>query len=144
MAEKNPKETSIAESDDPIQAVITDDAVKAKHGRYGWLSIVVATLFGLFYAYDLWEAVSNIVELPSAYESAGLHTDAIPWWVLIIGLVIPPVVFGIAVGIGRRQNVGAKAVIFLVGLAVVAGLSLGDIALEQVLRPSVPVVVESN
>jgi hypothetical protein len=133
-------EKPIADSDDHVSEVVADDAREAKRGRYGWLSLTVAGVFGLFYAYDLWEAVSNFVELPAVYKQYGLETTDIPWWVLILGLVIPPLVFAIAFVVGRKQSVLGKALIFIVGLAVVAGLSLGVIALEAILRPELAAI----
>ncbi len=133
-------EKSIAESDDPIREVVSEDAHESKRRRYGWLSLTVAGVFGLFYAYDLWEAVSNFVELPAVYKQYGLETSDIPWWVLALGLAIPPLVFATAVVVGRKHSVLGKALIFIVGLAVVAGLSLGVIALEAILRPELAAV----
>jgi hypothetical protein len=128
---------SIADSENPLEEVIADDVREARRGRYGWLSLVVAAIFGLFYAYDLWEAVSNLVALPSFYDAAGYGSENVPWWVLWIGVIIPIVVFVLAFVIGRRSNVFARALIFLLGLAVVAGLSIGILALEELLRPSI-------
>lgn len=126
-------EPTIAESDDPVEAVIVDDAAQATRGRYGWLSLTVAALFGLVYAYFLWQAVSLLVQLPTNLAALGLSGARIPWWLLILGVVIPPVVFGVAAAVGRRENVGRKAVLFTVGLAVVAGLGLSVIALTYIL-----------
>jgi hypothetical protein len=111
--------------------------------KYGWPSWTVAAIFGLFYAYDLWEAVSNFVELPAAYESMGLDTAGLPWAVLWIGLLVPPIIFVLAFLVGRRENIGERAIIFVVGLAVVAGLSLSVVALEQLLRPVLIVIGSS-
>jgi len=135
---------SIADSDNPVEEVVADDNREAARGRYGWLSLVVAALFGLFYAYDVFEAVSNLIALPSFYDQAGFGSENVPWWILWIGVVIPIVVFIVAFVIGRRLNVGRKAVIFLLGLAVVAGLSVGVLALEDVLRPTLIVLPQSN
>ena len=88
----------------------------------------------------MWEAVSNFVELPAVYKQYGLETSDIPWWVLVLGLVVPPLVFAIAFVVGRKHSVLGKALIFIVGLAVVAGLSLGVIALEAILRPELAAV----
>ena len=62
------------------------------------------------------------------YELYGLDASFVPWWLLWIGVLIPPLVFGLALVIGRRQGVLGKALILLVGLTIVAGLSLGVIA----------------
>lgn len=118
-----------------IENAIADDAAQADRGGYGWLSRIVAGLFGLLYAYSIWAAISNLVELPTLYRQLGLNTDHLPWWVLWIGVLVPIVVFAAAVLIGWRRTVIGKALIFFTGLAVTAGLGLGVIALEEVLRP---------
>lgn len=105
------------------------------------VSIVVAALFGLFYAYDLWEAVSTLIALPAFYDAFGLDASYVPWWLLWIGVLIPPVLFALALVIGRGKSELGKALVLLVGLTLVAGLSLGAIALEQVLRPELIAVL---
>jgi hypothetical protein len=126
---------SISESDNPIEAVVADDAAQATRGRYGWLSLIVAFLFALFYVYDLWEAVGTMFALPAFYDAYGIGAEYVPWWLLWIGVLLPITVYLIAFIGGRRRNVFGKALIFLVGLAVVAGFSLGVIAFEEILRP---------
>ena len=106
-----------------------------------FVSVTVAALFGLFYAYDVWEAVSTLIALPQYYAAYGLNASYVPWWLLWIGVLIPPIIFGLALLIGRKQGVLGKALILLVGLSIVAGLSLGAIALEQVLRPELLAVI---
>jgi hypothetical protein len=127
---------SIADSDNPVEEIIQDDAREAKRGRYGWLSLVVAALFGLFYAYDLWEALGNLFNLPVAYGALGIG-DRVPWLLLWTGVLVPPVVFAVSVLVGRRRNVLARALIFLVGLAVVAALTLATLALADSLLPPI-------
>jgi hypothetical protein len=102
---------------------------------YGIASIVVAAFFGLFYAYDLWEAVSTFVDLPTFYRAFGYDVDQLPWWILVIMLVLPIVVYVIALLAGRRRPILERALILLVGLSLVAGMSLGLIALESIVRP---------
>ncbi len=134
---------SIADSENPLEEIVQDDAREAKRGRYGWLSLVVAALFGLFYAYDVWEALGNLFNLPTAYNALGLG-DRIPWALLWVGVLVPPLVFAVAVFVGRRNNVFGKALIFLVGLAVVAALTLGMLALADSLLPPLLPGVLSN
>ena len=132
---------SVADSDNPIEELVEDDAREAKRGRYGWLSLVVAALFGLFYAYDLWEALGNLFNLPVAYDALGIG-DRVPYLLLWTGVLVPPVIFGIAVFVGRRRTVFGKALIFLVGLAVVACLTLAVLALgDALLPPLLPAVL---
>jgi hypothetical protein len=131
---------SVSDAENPIEEAVADDAREAKRGRYGWLSLIVAAVLGLFYAYDVWEAVGNMINLPAFYDSIGVGSKHVPWWLLWIGVVIPVIVFLLAFVIGRRRNVGDKAVVFIVGLALAAGLGIGVLALEDVLRPILVVV----
>ena len=127
---------SIADSDNPIGEIVADDAREAKRGRYGWLSLIVAALFGLFYAYDVWEAIGNLFGVPTEYSALGL-ADRTPWWLLWLGVAVPPIIFAAAVLFGRRYNVFGKALIFVVGLAVVAALTFAIFALGTALFPPV-------
>jgi hypothetical protein len=131
---------SVSDAENPIEQVVADDAEQASRGRYGWLSLIVAAVLGLFYAYDVWEAVGNMINLPAFYDSIGVGSKHVPWWLLWIGVLIPVVVFLLAFVVGRRRNVGDKAVVFIVGLALAAGLGIGVLALEDVLRPVVIVL----
>lgn len=131
-------------AENPIEDAIADDAAETKRGRYGWLSLIVAALLGLFYAYDVWEAIGNLINLPAYYDASGIGSAHVPWWLLWVGVIIPIVVFVLAFVVGRRRSVGSKAVIFIVGLALAAGLGIGVLAFEAVLRPVVVVVPLPN
>lgn len=123
---------STARDDSPIDEAIDADARAAKRGKLGWLSLTVAALFGLFFAYDLWEAIENAIEVPKLYEqleAVGLGAGEVPWLLIWIGIAIPPIVYGGAFLIGLRQNVFAKVLVFALGLALVAALSLSVNAL---------------
>ncbi|MEP6481263.1 MAG: hypothetical protein ABJA94_04560 [Rhodoglobus sp.] len=132
----------MADTANPIENAVADDAAEAKRGRYGWLSLIVAAVLGLFYAYDVWEAIGNMINLPTYYHAIGIAAK-VPWWLLWIGVAIPIVVFLLAFIVGRHRNVGGKAVVFIVGLALAAGLGIGVLSLEAVLRPPV-VAMQSN
>lgn len=104
-----------------------DDRAK----RMPWFRLTVIVLFALVYAWDLFEAISDLLgvaaQITKYNENAtliGLNTISIPWTVLVINLLLPPVVFGLALLITRRRNVGILAVVFVVGLGVVAAVSL--------------------
>ena len=137
IAEQPIAKQAFAASENPMAEIVEDDAKQTQRGRYGWLSLVVAGLFALFYAYDVWEAVGNLISLPQFYGLSGLDPAGLPWWLLWIGVTVPVIVFVVAFIIGRHRSIGEKAVIFLVGLAVSSGLGLGVIALESIIRPTV-------
>ncbi len=99
--------------------------------------VVAATVaFGLLYAYKVFEAVSNAVSLPNLYVSLAIEPSAVPWWLLVIGMLVPVAGFALAVRLGRGRSVGARVLLLAAGIAVVSALSLTVIALEAVLRPA--------
>ena len=118
--------------DTPLNAALADDARAAKRGSLGWLSLTVAALFGLFFAYALWEAIENAIEVPKLYaqlEAVGLGAGEVPWLLICIGILIPPLAYGVAFILGLRRNAASKALIFAVALVAVAALSLSVNAL---------------
>ena len=122
-------------SDAAIERVVADDS-RASRVTLGWPSLALAILFGLFYAYDLFEAISNVVgvstqinEYNIARSKVGLAAVPTPWVVLIIDLLVPPAVYTAAFLLGRRHSLFVKTVYFLVGLTVVSAVSLSLVAL---------------
>ncbi|MHC5795433.1 hypothetical protein ACVXZ4_04670 [Lacisediminihabitans sp. FW035] len=104
--------------------------------RFGWLGIAIAILFGLFYVYDLFEAVSNVVGVTSQidlYNQARavvkLDPVPIPWVWLVIDVLLAPVVFTLAFVIGRRKPLLLRVLLFVIGLTLVAATTLSVEAL---------------
>ncbi|GAB3605659.1 hypothetical protein GCM10027413_10680 [Conyzicola nivalis] len=100
--------------------------------RLGWAGLAVALLFALFFAYDLWEAIQNAIELPKLYaqlEAVGLPAGDVPWLLIAVGIAIPPLAYVVAFVAGRRHTLAMKALIFLLALVAVAALSLSVNAL---------------
>lgn len=89
-----------------------------------WLFVTIAVIFGLFFAYDVWEAVSNLVGLNIAAQSLDTQLSGFGWAVLIVGVLMPAIVYAIAFWLGRTRGPGAQASLLLIGLCVVAVLSL--------------------
>lgn len=99
--------------------------------RRSWLSVAVTIVFALFYAWDFFEAITNlfgVVQLLDARNEFLAQNDlapvAVPWVILIINMLLPLVGFAIAWWLGRRRSIGAQAILFVTGLAVVAALTL--------------------
>jgi hypothetical protein len=115
-------------------------AGRTRAPRNAWLRVAVAILFGLFYVYDLFEAISNtfgVTAQIAAYNetaaSFGLDPVAVPWAVLVAGMLLPPVVYAGAYLTGRRWPVLRQALVFFLGLATVAALTLSLTTLAGVL-----------
>lgn len=99
--------------------------------RVSWPVLLVAVLFGLVYAYDLFEAASNlfgVVQLRAQQneftQANGLALVPVPWTILIANLLLAPVGFVVALVVGRRCNLAIRALILAVGLCVTAAMSL--------------------
>lgn len=107
-----------------------DPASDGKATRW-WVTVAVAAAFGLLYAFDLFEAISNLLgvaQLNSIATEAGIAVP-VPWVLPITTVALPPVVYLLAVLIGRRHRIGMRALVFAGGLAVVAALTLSLTAL---------------
>jgi len=99
---------------------------------YGRRGAVIAIVFGLLFAYDLFEAIGNVIGVVGGVQhtneiskSLGLAQSAqVPWSILIADLLVAPVVYAIAFLIGRRAGVLVRAAIFLMAVAAAAALIL--------------------
>ena len=89
-----------------------------------WLSATLAVVFGLFYAYDAWEGVGNLVGVNLAAQSLDTQVSGLGWTVLIAGVVMPVLVFALAFWMGRKHTALVQAIMLFVGLCLVAALSL--------------------
>ena len=129
MTDTDPAET-------PLETERDENATASRAGRLGWLSITIAIVFGLFYVYNLFEAISNVVGVTSQinlYNQARavvkLAPVPIPWVWLVIDVLLAPVAFTLAFVLGRRQRVLLKVLLFVIGLTLVAAMTLSVEAL---------------
>lgn len=89
-----------------------------------WLLLTIAAFFALFYAYDIWEAIGNLVGLNLQAQSLDTQLSVFGWAVLIVGVLLPVVVYAIAYRLGRNRAFGVQALTLLVGLCAVAAISI--------------------
>jgi hypothetical protein len=94
-----------------------------------WLAVTIAVLFGVLYAYDVWEAVGNLVGLNLQAASLGISLSGVGLALLIVARVLPFLVFGIAFWLGRRRGPIQQVVLFLAGYAAVQAITFGLTAL---------------
>jgi hypothetical protein len=113
-----------------------DQTLAPGRSAAGWAGVAIAVIFGLFYAYDLWEAVSNLASISQVYALFGLDPADAPWWLLVVGVLLPVAVYGIALLVSRRRGLIGRLLVFATGLMVVAALSLDIVAIESVIRRS--------
>lgn len=100
-----------------------------------WAVVAISGAFALLFAYAVWTAVSYLAGWLSAAESAGLSLTPMGWVVWILAIILPLVLFGLAVGLGRRRGMGALTLMLLAGLALVAVYWLDVVAYTTVVLP---------
>ena len=94
-----------------------------------WLAVTIALVFGVFYAYDVWEAVGNLVGLNIYAGDLEVGLTGYGVALLIAGVVLPLLVYATAFWLGRRRGPLPQVVLFLAGFALVQVLSADAAAL---------------
>ncbi|PZQ89790.1 MAG: hypothetical protein DI534_08370 [Leifsonia xyli] len=88
----------------------------------GW-RIGLAVIFAALHGWFLFAAASSLIALPALYEAQG-YAQYIPWFALVMGVVLPPVLFVGALLLGRRRALSTRVVVFAASLAATAATSL--------------------
>lgn len=81
-----------------------------------WLIVAISVVFGLFYAYFVWNAVGFLSQAASGAQPL----NAYGWFVLLLSVVFPLIAFGVAFAVGWRRTWWAFALVLITGLCVVA------------------------
>lgn len=102
----------------------------------GRLSIVLVTLlFAVLHGYTLLLAISNLVALPGVYELVGIG-DAVPWWLLILGVIVPVLLFSAAVLLGRWRSLAHRVLLLALSLGATNATFLSVSVLVAALQPA--------
>ena len=102
----------------------TETVVAATRRRPSWPFLVVAVFFGLFYAWDVWSGLGNLIGLSLNAGSLDTQLSGFGWGILLAGVLLPILIFLLAARIGRGRPLYAQAALFLVGLALASALAL--------------------
>lgn len=103
----------------------TDSTPQAVSSRTPqWLAMVLAVFFGLFFAYDVWEALGNLVGIANYAAQLDGALTALGWIVLIGALVLPIALFALAFWVGHRRGPVQQIALYVAALAVSAALYL--------------------
>jgi len=101
-----------------------DAPAPASRAASRWVFAVVAGVFGLLYAYDLWEGVGNFVGVGQLAAALGVSISTWGLTVLVIGLLVPLAAFAGAFWLARRRGPLGVLLLFLTGWAVVQVVQL--------------------
>ena len=96
--------------------------------------VVVAALAAVFFAYDLYEAITNLVLVPQDvryqnnefFDEVGVDGLAAspPWAALVANVLLPVVAWVGALVVARRRPLWQVVLAFVAGLALVGSVSL--------------------
>jgi len=90
--------------------------------------VVIAGAFGLFYAYAVWNALDFLI----AQASGTLGLSGYGWFVLLLAVAFPIIVFGVAFAVGWKRTWWQFALVLLAGLGLVAVFWLNVLAYSAV------------
>jgi hypothetical protein len=103
---------------------------RSSEGIAARLSVVLVA--GVFYAYPLWTAVGNLLNVPMYFEAQfGASSDQVPWVLLVSDVIRPALIFVGGVLVTWRRGAGAMALVLMTGFAVVCATALSTLAFEK-------------
>ncbi|MCS0500281.1 hypothetical protein [Protaetiibacter mangrovi] len=85
--------------------------------------IGVAVLFAALFGWFEFSAASNLIALPPLYSAQG-YAEYIPWTTLVLGVLLPPVLYLAALLLGRGRMLSGRVVVFAAGLAATTATAL--------------------
>lgn len=98
-------------------------------------TIALAAIFAVLFALATFGPVSNLIALPQVYAAYGI-ADATPWALLVLGVVIPGLLYLAALLLGRGRPPFARALIQIVALGTAFALGFSLIAFVAALQPA--------
>lgn len=107
---------------------MTDVTAPAPGRMPTWLAATIAGIFGLFYAYAVWNAIGFLV----AQASGPLGLAPQGWALLAFAAAFPLLVFAAALALGLRSRAHRFALLLLAGLGLVAAFWLNVLAYSYV------------
>ncbi len=102
---------------------MTETTVPAEtpaHRMPVWLLGTIMGVFGLFYAYAVWNAIGNLVQTVQFFGDAGRPLNAFGWALWIFAILFPVIVYVLAFWLAHRRHAGHAVLIMLTGLGLVA------------------------
>lgn len=89
----------------------------------------VGALLSALVGWFVFDGVASLIGLPALYAQLGVDPARVPWVALWAGVVLPVVLYAVAVIIARRQSLTRFTLVLIVALAATAALRLSLIAL---------------
>ena len=85
---------------------------------------IIAGIFGLFFAWNVWAGIGNFLGIQNQRLQLGLNLTALGWFVIILDVFAPVVLFVVAIVVGLKRSKWMFAGILLLALLIVAIVNL--------------------
>ena len=96
-------------------------------------AVIALTLaMAVLHLWALFQGMSNLIAVPTFYAQAGL-AEFTPWWLLVLGVVLPVLLFLVAVLVGRGRILSHRVALLAVSLATANAAVLSAGALGPIL-----------
>jgi hypothetical protein len=102
----------------------TDPAPQDGRPAPAWPFRILAVVFGLVYAWQVWAGLINLVSLNLAAQSLDTRLSGFGWGLLLAGVLLPALIFAVAARLGRSRPWYAQGALFLVGLGLASALAV--------------------
>ncbi|WP_187977866.1 hypothetical protein [Mycetocola sp. JXN-3] len=89
-----------------------------------WLTIAIAVVFGLLFAYQVWGGVGSAITIPRRVSEAGGSVSALGWTMLVLSIIVPLIALYLSYRIGRRRGWISMILTYLVGVAASSAIAL--------------------
>lgn len=109
----------------------TDAAPAAPRRNPTWLVATIAGVFGLFYAYAVWNALGNLIQSVQFAGENGFALSAFGWFIWIFATAFPIMAFAAAFTIAHRRPAHQFILVMLTGLALTAVFWLNVVAYTE-------------
>lgn len=100
--------------------------------------VAVLVIFGLLYAYFLWQAIGNAIVLPRFVALDGGTLSGTGWVVIVLNILAAPLCYLAAMLVGARRSTGMLALLLAAGLCLLSALTLTLVASPSFLPVSTP------
>lgn len=95
-----------------------------------FLVFLATAAFVALTAWDVWEAVGNLLGLPGFYVALQIP-DQTPWALLIAGVVVPVIALVTGLWWARGRQFAGRALIYVIVLAASSAVSMSLLAAGQ-------------
>ncbi|MEN9751163.1 MAG: hypothetical protein RLZZ600_210 [Actinomycetota bacterium] len=85
---------------------------------------IIAGSFGLFFAWNVWAGIGNFLGIQNQRLQLGLDLTVLGWFVILLDVFAPILLFVAAILVGRKLSRWAFAGVLLLALLLVAVINL--------------------